>query len=133
MKERARGIGGAVLVALFVLAGCNRVPAEEALAEAEQTLAAARPALPREEVFSFERVLDQARAALAEGRHTDSLRMTQDLPSHIHAAIARAAARRRVAPIEERPEPEAGPSPIQPGPPPSPPAGSGADSPAAGS
>jgi hypothetical protein len=129
----ARGIGGASLVALVVLAGCNRVPAEEALAEAEETLAVARPALPREEVPAFERALDQARAALAEGRYTDSLRITQELPSHIHAAIARAADRRRAEPHQATPAPEPGPSPIQPPLAPTPAAGGGVDARAPGS
>ena len=51
--------------------------------------AARRRPSPRGRLAAFERALAEARAALAEGRYTDSLRITQDLPSRIHAAIAR--------------------------------------------
>lgn len=127
------GIGGAALVALLVLAGCNRTPAQEALAEAEERLAASRPGLSAADSRAFERALDQARAALDEGRYTDALRITQDLPSHIQSALDREAAKRRGVPIDETTEPDPVALPGELTPTPSPVVGSGVDPTAPGS
>ena len=99
------------LVVLSVLglaaAGCNRVPAEEALAEAQQALEAARAQLERfapETLAPLSRSLEEARTALAEGRHTDALRLAQELPSRIRRAVE-AANRKELAANLSRPSP----------------------------
>lgn len=133
MRQCVPGSGAAALVALLVLAGCNRTPAQEALAEAEETLAASRPALSETDSRAFEGALEQARAALDEGHYTDALRITQDLPSHIRSALEREAAKGRAAPVEEKPEPDPMAPMGEPAPTPSPAVGIEADSTAAGS
>jgi chromosome segregation ATPase len=93
--RRAAGLAGCWL-ALLLVAGCNKGPAEEALAAAEQALAAA-PEIETytpEEWRAVSQLLRQARASQAEGRYTDALRTAQALPDRI-AAAAQAAARRQ--------------------------------------
>jgi hypothetical protein len=80
-----------------VALGCNRGPARAALAEADEALAAARPALERylpEDLARLEGERAEARARLAEGRYTDSLRIAQRLPGRIAIAASQAEARR---------------------------------------
>lgn len=94
--RRPRGPVLAVLGALAALA-CNRVPAEEAIQAAERALAAA-PELEAwvpEERAAVTEALDQARASLAEGRHTDALRAALPLPDRVAAAKQLAARRER--------------------------------------
>ena len=91
-------------VAVLVLAttlplapGCNKGPTSTALAEADQALAAARPALERylpEELARLDADGAAARARLAEGRYTDALRIAQELPERIAVAAASAEAKR---------------------------------------
>jgi hypothetical protein len=108
-----------VVAAGLVLLGCNRAPAEEALAEAEQTLEGARTHIEEfapERLAALERSVQEARVALGAGRYTDALRMAQELPGQIHDAIE-AADRRELAaalaPSSSRSAPrEAAPSPV---------------------
>jgi hypothetical protein len=108
-----------VVAAGLVLPGCNRAPAEEALAEAEQTLEGARAHIEEfapERVVALERSLEEARAALAEGRYTDALRVAQELPGRIHDAVEAADRRERAAELvssSSRSAPRgAGPAPV---------------------
>ena len=110
-----RSPGGGAVVVLLVLglsaAGCNRVPAEEALAEAEQALEGARAQIEEfapEKLAPLDRSLEEARAALAEGRYTDALRLAQELPSRIHRA-AQTANRRKLAATLSHPRPPPAP------------------------
>jgi len=85
----------------FATAACNRGPAEEALAAAEETLEGARADLERfapEKLARLSRALGEARAALAEGRYTEALRVAQELPARVRRAVE-AADRRRAAEI----------------------------------
>ena len=78
-------------------AGCNKGPAEEALAEAEQTLEEVRAHLERfapEHLASLTRVLDDTRETLAKGGYTEALQVAQDLPARIRRAIEVADRRR---------------------------------------
>lgn len=89
----------AVVLLLLGLAaaGCNRGPAEEALGVAEQTLTDAQADLERfapEKLAPLHRALDDARAALAEGRYTEALRVAQELPARIRRAVDTADRRR---------------------------------------
>jgi hypothetical protein len=108
-----------VAVAGLVLLGCNRAPAEEALAEAERTLEDARSHVEEfapERLAALERSLEEARTALAEGRYTDALRVAQELPNRIHEAIEVADQRELAAALassSSRPAPrEAGSAPV---------------------
>lgn len=85
LSRKARLVVGAGLALL----GCNRAPAEEALAEAERTLEGARPHIQEfapEKLAALERSQEEARAALVEGRYTEALRVAQELPGRIHDA-----------------------------------------------
>ena len=90
----------AVLLILGLVAGaCNRRPAEEALDVAEQTLEDAKADLERfapEKLAPLNRALDEARAALAQGRYTEALRVAQELPARTRRAVE-AADRKRMA------------------------------------
>jgi tetratricopeptide (TPR) repeat protein len=91
----------AVVLLLLGLAaaGCNRGPAEEALGVAEQALTDAQADLERfapEKLAPLRRALADARAALAEGRYTEALRVAQELPARTRRAVE-AADRRRTA------------------------------------
>jgi len=82
-------------VALVAVA-CNRGPADEALAAAEQALQAA-PEVERyvpEESAAASAILREARESYAAGRYTDALRAAQALPDRIAAAAAAAAKRK---------------------------------------
>jgi hypothetical protein len=110
---RSPGRSAAVVLSVLGLAaaGCNRAPAEEALAEAEQTLEGARAHLERfapERLAPLSRSLEEARTALAQGRHTDALRLAQELPSRIHRAVEAANRRKRAANLS-RPSPSPAP------------------------
>ena len=90
----------AVLLTLGLVAGaCNRRPAEEALDVAERTLEDAKADLERfapEKLAPLNRALDEARAALAQGRYTEALRVAQELPARTRRAVE-AADRKRMA------------------------------------
>jgi hypothetical protein len=108
-----------VVAAGLVLLGCNRAPAEEAIAEAERVLEDARSHIGEfapERLADLERSLEEARAALAEGRYTDALRVAQELPGRIHDAVEAADRRELAATLASRgsrsvPR-EAGPAPV---------------------
>ena len=97
-----RSVKKSVVVLLFLglaTGGCNRGPAEEALGVAEEALADAQADLERfapEKLAPLNRALDDARAALVEGRYTEALRVAQELPARTHRAVE-AADRRRTA------------------------------------
>lgn len=88
----------ALLVALAcsVALACNKAPAKDALAAAEQAFAAApeiEAYLP-EESRALKQVLRDARVRFDEGHYTEALRAVQPLPDRI-AAAAKEAARRK--------------------------------------
>jgi hypothetical protein len=97
MRHRTKGKVAFVVAFLAVVAvACNKGPAEEALAEADQALAAAKPDLEKyvpEELAPITSAAQQARALLDQGRYTDALKAAQGLPSKIRAAKAAAAAK----------------------------------------
>jgi hypothetical protein len=114
MSRSATRIGGVLLFIALALAGCNKGPAEAALAVAEQRLTASRPGLQGAadaDLVALDRSLAEARTALEEGRYTDALRIAQDLPSRIQAATDLAEARRLAPPavaavgVDENPTP----------------------------
>lgn len=85
-----------VSLALLALA-CNRGPAEDALAIADQEIAAARPELERYapgELAGLESAVRQARAQVVQGRYTEALRVAQGMPERVRAALAVAAAQK---------------------------------------
>jgi len=98
LHGRERRIAIRFVAGLFALStvACNKGPADEALKAAEQALAAATEVetyVP-EEFAAVSRILLEARASYAAGRHTDALRAAQALPDRIAAATV-AAARRK--------------------------------------
>ena len=90
MRQLPRGIAALAVAGLALLAGaCNKGPAEEALASADQALAAVKADLERyapNEFATLDDAIAKARAALAEGHYTDALRTAQQLPERIRAA-----------------------------------------------
>jgi hypothetical protein len=93
----------AALLALATLA-CNRGPALEAIAAAEQALAAA-PELAEyepEQRAAIEQALSDARASFEAGRYTDALRAAQTLPDEVAAARQSAGRRRQQVEMEWR-------------------------------
>jgi hypothetical protein len=94
--KKDRAALAAVLVALAGVA-CNKGPAQEALAEADRALAAARPDLEKyapELLAEITAATGEARANLEAGRYTEALRVAQDLPLEIQTAAAAAAVAR---------------------------------------
>jgi hypothetical protein len=91
-----KGIGALAAVALALLAGaCNKGPAEAALQEVDQALAAARPELETyvpAELASITAAARRARSLLDEGHYTEALRVAQELPARIQTALGAAAA-----------------------------------------
>jgi hypothetical protein len=85
-------------VALAVSAlACNREPAEDALAVADQEIAAARPELERYapgELDALEAAVKEARGQLAQGHYTEALKEAQEVPGKIRAALEVAAAQK---------------------------------------
>jgi hypothetical protein len=80
-------------LALFALA-CNEGPAEDALAIADQEIAAARPELERYapgELAALEAAVKQARAQVIQGHYTEALKEAQAIPARVRAALAVAA------------------------------------------
>src|SRR5512136_1837914 len=98
MRQRTKGKVALVVASLALsAAACNKGPAEEALAAADQALAAAKPDLERyvpEDLASLTSAAQQARRQLDQGHYTDALKAAQDLPSKIRAAVAVAAAKK---------------------------------------
>ena len=83
-------LAAVVLLGAALTAGCNRGPAREALAEAEQAIEAGRPQLEAyapQELAGLRSTVKDARARLDEGRYTDALRLVQGLPSRLQDAL----------------------------------------------
>jgi hypothetical protein len=81
-------------LALFALA-CNEGPANDALAIADQEIAAARPELERYapgELATLEAAVRQARAQVGVGHYTEALKEAQGIPARVRTALAAAAA-----------------------------------------
>ena len=98
----------AALVLPLVAGACNRGPAEAARREAEEAVAPVRSELESDapdELASIDAALRSARADLARGRHTDALRIGQELPARIHAAVGAARARRDALAANAAPAP----------------------------
>jgi hypothetical protein len=82
------GLAAACLA--LAAAACNKAPAEDALAEADQQIAAARPELQvyaPGELEALEAAVRQARAQVGEGHYTDALRTAQHMPDRVRAAL----------------------------------------------
>jgi hypothetical protein len=87
----------AVACLALLAGGCNKVPAETAIAAAEQQLAAVRTDLERyapDRLAALNDTLTKARAALAEGHYTDALKAAQALPEQIRLAAGAASAKK---------------------------------------
>ena len=98
-----RGITGLAAVSLaFVVLGCNKGPAEEALGLADQAITAARPELETYapgELAALNAAVRQARAQVDQGHYTEALKAAQKIPAKVRAALAAAGSekQRRVA------------------------------------
>jgi hypothetical protein len=104
MGASLRGSRRAAALALVALAcaacaACNRGAAQEALAEADQALAAAPDleAYAPEEFQATRKALRDAHASFDAGQYTDALRSSQLLPDRIAAALSDAAKRKQQA------------------------------------
>jgi len=96
MREQWRIAAAAVCAAALAAGGCGKGPAEAALREADEALAAARPELETyvpDEWRSLGRSLSAARARLEQGEYGEALRSARDLLPRIESAVG--AARRR--------------------------------------
>ncbi len=83
-------------LALLAVA-CNEGPARDALAIADQEIAAARPELERyapAEVAALEGAVRDARAQVGQGHYTEALKEARQIPVKVRAALAAAAAHR---------------------------------------
>ena len=90
-------VTGMLLLCTALAAGCNRGPAREALAEAEQAIEAGRPQLEAyapEELAELRTTLRDARDRLGRGQSTDALRLAQKLPGRIRDALAKSGRRK---------------------------------------
>lgn len=98
MSHPGKGAAALAVAAVWLsAAACNRGPAEAALAGADRALTVARADLERyapQELAALDGDLAAARADLASGRYTESLKAGQELPSRIADALAAAAARK---------------------------------------
>ena len=86
----------AVSLALFALA-CNEGPAQDALATADQQIAAARPELERYApgaLAALEAAVSLARARVGQGHYTEALKEARKIPAGVRAALAAAAAQK---------------------------------------
>jgi hypothetical protein len=86
----------AASLALLALA-CNEGPAQDALATADQEIAAARPELERYapgELAALEGAVHQARAQAGQGHYTEALNEALKIPARVREALAAAAAQR---------------------------------------
>jgi hypothetical protein len=87
----------AVLPLALCTLACNEGPAEDALAIADQEIAAARPELERHapgELGALEAAVKLARAQVAQGHYTEALKEAQAVPARVRAALAVAAGRK---------------------------------------
>jgi hypothetical protein len=100
MRHLSKGLAALGAAALVLAAGgCNKGPAEDALAAADQALAAARPDLARytpDELSSLNAAVADARSQLEQGHYTEALKVAQGLPARIDAAAAAADAKKEV-------------------------------------
>ncbi|MGE5126339.1 MAG: hypothetical protein ACM3PV_08610 [Betaproteobacteria bacterium] len=95
-RSRRLRLALVLLVPALALA-CNERPARDALDEADQAIAAARPELEAyapQELAALRAELAQARVQLAAGHYTEALRLGQRLPGPIRDAVERAARRK---------------------------------------
>jgi hypothetical protein len=86
----------AASLALFAFA-CNEGPAQDALAIADQEIAAARPELERYapgELAGLEAAVRQARDQVGQGHYTEALKEAQKIPARVRAALDTAAAQK---------------------------------------
>ncbi len=86
-----------VLLVPALAVACNQGPARDALDEADQAIAAAKPELEAyapQELAALRAELAQARVQLAAGHYTEALRLGQRLPGPIRDAVERAARRK---------------------------------------
>jgi len=101
MRQPPRGTFAPAVACLALLAAaCNKGPAESALASADRQLAAVRVDLERyapDELAALDGAVAKARADLAEGHYTDALRIAQELPERIRAAVEAGKRRRQQA------------------------------------
>jgi hypothetical protein len=92
MRHLTKGIAALAVVSLALLAGaCNKGPAEAAIKEADQALAAATPEIEKyapAELSALTSALQAARSQLEQGNYTDALKAAQGMPARIHAALA---------------------------------------------
>jgi hypothetical protein len=97
MTRAGVALSAVLLLVVSSIAGCNKAPAVEALAEVESSLEASRPTLERHNPEDLRRLagaVTEARRSLDEGRYTEALKVAQRLPSRIDAALVGALARR---------------------------------------
>jgi hypothetical protein len=90
-------VTGLLLLCTALAAGCNRGPAREALAEAEQAIEAGRAQLEAyapEELAELRATVRDAQTRLDRGQSTDALRLAQKLPGRIRDALAKSGARK---------------------------------------
>ena len=94
MRHLTKGLAALAVASLALSAvACNKGPAQEALAEADRALAAARPDLEKylpDELAEFTAAVQAARSQFEEGRYTDALKAVQDLPLEIQVAVGAA-------------------------------------------
>jgi hypothetical protein len=94
MHHLTKGLAVLAVASLALSAvACNKGPAQEALAEADRVLAAARPDLEKylpDELAELTAAVQAARSQLEEGRYTDALKAAQDLPLKIQVAVGAA-------------------------------------------
>jgi hypothetical protein len=86
----------AALALALALVGCNKGPARQALAEADQQLAATRQTLELyapEKLAAIRAQRREADAQLTAGHYTEALKLAQQLPGRIDEAAAVAKAR----------------------------------------
>jgi len=98
MRHLTKGIAVLAAVSLALLAGaCNKGPAEAALNEADQALAAATPEIEKyvpDELAPLASATRAARSEFEKGNYTAALKAAQTLPAQIQAALAAATVQR---------------------------------------
>jgi hypothetical protein len=94
MRHLKKGIAALAVVSLALFAaGCNKGPAQAALAVADQALAAATPEIQKyvpEELGALTSAAQAARSEFEKGNYTEALKAAQALPAQIQAALAAA-------------------------------------------
>ena len=94
MRHLTKGLAALAVASLALSAvACNKGPAQEALAEADRALDAARPDLEKylpDELAALTAAVQAARSQFEEGRYTDALKAVQDLPLKIQVAVGAA-------------------------------------------